>query len=105
MAESRYNPKAVSRCGAEGLMQLMPLTAKSLGVADSFNPTDNISGGVRYFRTLLDGFNGDIKLALAAYNAGSRHVRKYGGAPPFPKPAYTSKKCSGITACSRKAPE
>jgi len=102
MAESRYNPKAVSRCGAEGLM---PLTAKSLGVADSFNPTDNISGGVRYFRTLLDGFNGDIKLALAAYNAGSRHVRKYGGAPPFPKPAYTSKKCSGITACSRKAPE
>jgi len=100
MAESRYNPKAVSRCGAEGLMQLMPLTAKSLGVADSFNPTDNISGGVRYFRTLLDGFNGDIKLALAAGTFANTAA-----SPPFPKPAYTSKKCSGITACSRKAPE
>ena len=83
MAESRYNPKAVSKRGAKGLMQLMPATAKSLGVNDSFDPEDNIFGGSRYLKTLIDKFNGDIRLALAAYNAGSRHVKKYGGIPPF----------------------
>jgi len=83
MAESRYNPKAVSKRGAEGLMQLMPVTAKSLGVVDSFNQEDNINGGVMYFKKLLDRFDGDIKLALAAYNAGSRNVRNYGGVPPL----------------------
>lgn len=83
MAESSNNPKAVSHRGAQGLMQLMPRTAKWLGVEDSFNPAHNIDGGVRYFRQLLDRFNGDEKLALAAYNAGSRHVRNYGGVPPF----------------------
>lgn len=82
MAESSNNPKAVSHRGARGLMQLMPRTAKWLGVEDSFNPAHNIDGGVRYFRQLLDRF-GDEKLALAAYNAGSRHVRNYGGVPPF----------------------
>ena len=83
MAESRYNPRAVSKRGAKGLMQLMPITAKSLGVEDSFDPEENINGGVMYFRRLLDRFDGDVELALAAYNAGSRYVRKYGGVPPF----------------------
>ena len=83
MAESRYNPRAVSKRGARGLMQLMPVTAKSLGVEDSFDPEENINGGVMYFRKLLDRFDGNVEFALAAYNAGSRYVRKYGGVPPF----------------------
>ena len=82
MAESSYNPRAVSHRGAQGLMQLMPTTAKWLGVHDSFDPELNIDGGVRYLRRLLDRFDGDVRLALAAYNAGSRYVRKYGGVPP-----------------------
>jgi soluble lytic murein transglycosylase-like protein len=83
MVESSYNPKAVSRKGAKGLMQLMPRTAASLGVEDIFNPEHNIDAGVRYFSTLLSQFNGDTRLALAAYNAGSRKVRMYDGIPPF----------------------
>jgi len=83
MAESSYNPRAVSKKGARGLMQLMPKTAEYLGVEDSFNPEHNIDGGVRYFKELLDQFKGDVKLALAAYNAGSRRVREYKGIPPF----------------------
>jgi len=76
MAESSYNPRAVSKKGAKGLMQLMPKTAEYLGVEDSFNPEHNIDGGVRYFKELLDQFKGDVKLALAAYNAGSTRVRE-----------------------------
>jgi soluble lytic murein transglycosylase-like protein len=83
MAESEYNPNAISVKGAKGLMQLMPLTARSLGVNDVFNPEQNIHAGVRHFKFLLKQFNGDVKLALAAYNAGSRHVRRYKGIPPF----------------------
>jgi soluble lytic murein transglycosylase-like protein len=83
MAESGYNPEAVSKKGARGLMQLMPKTAESLGVKDCFNPKQNISGGVRYFKKLFNKFNGDISLALAAYNAGITHVRKHNGVPPF----------------------
>ena len=83
LVESSNNPRAVSYRGAKGLMQLMPRTAKWLGVKDSFDPAHNIDGGVRYMRRLLDRFGGDVKLALAAYNAGSRHVRNYGGVPPF----------------------
>ena len=83
MAESGYNPKAVSKRGARGLMQLMPETAEALGVEDSFNPEQNIDGGVRHFKWLVNKFDGNIKLALAAYNAGSRKVRRYQGVPPF----------------------
>lgn len=82
-AESGYNPNAVSSKGAAGLMQLMPGTAQHLKVADSFNPSDNIRGGVRYLRFLLDTFKGDVTLALAAYNAGLSKVAKYGGVPPY----------------------
>jgi hypothetical protein len=92
LAESNYNPKAISKKGAKGLMQLMPKTAEALGVADSFNPEHNINAGVRYFKKLLNQFNGDVKLALAAYNAGSREVRKYQGVPPFKATQYYIKK-------------
>ena len=91
LAESGYNPRAVSKVGARGLMQLMPRTAKSLGVTDSFNPEHNINAGVRYFKKLLNQF-GDVKLALAAYNAGGRNVRKYNGVPPYKATRYYIKK-------------
>jgi soluble lytic murein transglycosylase-like protein len=82
-AESGYNPNAVSSKGAAGLMQLMPATAHDLKVADSFNPKDNIRGGVRYLKFLLNTFKGDVTLALAAYNAGLGKVAKHGGVPPY----------------------
>ena len=88
MAESGYNPNAVSKRGAKGLMQLMPSTAEALGVEDAFNPEQNISGGVRYFKLLVNRFDGDVKLALAAYNAGSKIVRHYQGVPPFKSTHY-----------------
>ena len=83
MAESAYNPKAVSKQGAKGLMQLMPGTARALGVKNAFNPAHNINGGVKYLRQLLDTFNNNAKLALAAYNAGSSKVKRHGGVPPI----------------------
>jgi soluble lytic murein transglycosylase-like protein len=92
MAESSYNPRAVSKRGARGLMQLMPATAESLGVKDSFNPEHNIHGGVRYFKRLLDRFDGDTRMALAAYNAGSSKVREYQGIPPFKATQYYIKR-------------
>ena len=88
MAESGYNPNAISDKGAKGLMQLMPSTAQALGVEDAFNPQQNISGGVRYFKKLVNRFDGDIKLALAAYNAGSKKVRHYQGIPPYKATHY-----------------
>jgi soluble lytic murein transglycosylase-like protein len=83
MVESKYNPNAISVKGAKGLMQLMPVTAKYLGVDDVFNPKQNIHAGVRHFKFLLNQFHMDVKLALAAYNAGSRPVKRYKDIPPF----------------------
>ncbi len=80
--ESSFNPKAQSKRGAIGLMQLMPETARSLGVKDSWNPAENIHGGALYFRQLLNKFNQDIKLSLAAYNAGEGAVKRAGSVIP-----------------------
>lgn len=82
-AESGYNPNAVSRKGAKGLMQLMPKTAEHLKVADTFDPAQNIRGGVKYLRFLLDTCKGDETLALAAYNAGLSRVAQHNGVPPY----------------------
>jgi soluble lytic murein transglycosylase-like protein len=81
--ESNYNPLAISSKGALGLMQLVPSTARRFGVADAFNPQQNVEGGVRYLKYLLDLYNGDHRLALAAYNAGEGTVERFGGVPPF----------------------
>ncbi len=82
-AESRFDLYAISHKGAQGLMQLMPVTARSLGVEDPFDPWQNIQAGTRYLGYLMQRFKGDLKLTLAAYNAGEAAVRRYGGIPPY----------------------
>ncbi|MCC4617913.1 lytic transglycosylase domain-containing protein [Xanthomonas campestris pv. asclepiadis] len=82
-AESAYNPLALSRAGAQGLMQLMPGTARRFGVSDAYDATQNIRGGVQYLSWLLKRFNGDLTLAAAGYNAGEGAVDRYGGVPPY----------------------
>lgn len=84
-AESGFRADAVSKCGAQGIMQLMPQTAAGLGVIDPFDPEQNIMGGAKCLAQKLKQYNGDLKLTLASYNAGSGNVKKYGGIPPFPE--------------------
>ena len=94
--ESNYNPNAVSSKGAQGLMQIMPTTAQQIRLIDPFHPRDNIFAGVGYFRALLDRYNGNEKLALAAYNAGPGAVDKYGGVPPYPETINYVKKVQSL---------
>jgi soluble lytic murein transglycosylase-like protein len=90
--ESGFRPDAVSPKGAQGLMQLMPATARSLGVKDAFDPFSNLDGGTRYLRILVTRYGGDLRRALAAYNAGEGAVARHGGVPPYPETlAYVRK--------------
>ena len=102
-AESAFHPFAVSRAGAEGLMQLMPDLSDEMGVVDAFDPRDNIMGGVRYLKRLLDYYDGDLDLTLASYNAGPGNVERYGGVPPFRETQNYIKTIKEILAASKRS--
>jgi soluble lytic murein transglycosylase-like protein len=100
--ESAFDAMAVSPAGAQGLMQLMPEVAAEMGVEDPFDPRQNIMGGVRYLRRLLDLHRGNVRLALASYNAGATNVAQYGGVPPFPETRKYVKEVTRLIESSRR---
>jgi len=99
--ESGGNPKAVSSAGAQGLMQLMPSTAEMLGVKDPFDPEQNVDGGVRYLRDMLQRYGGNERLGLAAYHSGPSRVDRYGGVPPHPAVTHYVKTVQAIVERTR----
>jgi soluble lytic murein transglycosylase-like protein len=103
LAESEFDTRAVSRAGAKGLMQLMPDIAAAFGVVDPFDPRENIMAGTRLLRELLDQHRGNLKLAIASYNAGPTAVARYGAVPPFKETKQYVKKVTGLIADARDA--
>jgi soluble lytic murein transglycosylase-like protein len=100
--ESAFDAMAVSRAGALGLMQLMPEVAAEMGVDDPFDPRQNVMGGTKYLRRLLDLHRGRVRLALASYNAGAGNVTQYGGVPPFPETQKYVKEVTRLIKSSRR---